>query len=332
MPSARLGATESIRVLVRTVTGLEQLVAAELTTAGHRVIDLSKRQLVVDAGESILSEPPQLADDLFLIAAGVEDPGHTKAALNTLSRQLRRHLTVPLPHREPFAVSASYVGKRTYNRYDVEDLVGAIITERTGARYHSRRTGTPPEHRTDWRVVLDGESVHVGIRPFPAPLHRRDWRRHTVPGSLHPPVAAAMAHLAGIEPGQVVLDPFCGAGTILIEAQQLEPDAEYVGVDHAKASLRAAERNAAGIQWQLGDARRPQIAADRIVTNPPWDVRLAIGNLTPYLNSWRDVDAVVAIVNQHQVATLTEHPAWSSRSVHDLSLAGLHPSIVVLRR
>jgi tRNA (guanine6-N2)-methyltransferase len=320
------------RVLVRTVTGLEHLAAAELTSAGHRVINQSKRQLVVDATESIVSDPPKLADDLFLIGASVDDPGHTKSALESLTGQLRKHLVVPFPHRSQFAVSASYVGKRTYNRYDVEDLVGAVISEQSGGRYHSRRTITPPERRTDWRVVLDGDSVHVGVRPFPAPLHRRPWRQHTVPGSLHPPVAAAMARLAGIQPGHVVLDPFCGAGTILIEAQQLEPNAQYVGVDRAEASLRAAERNADGIKWQLGDAKRPQIAADRIVTNPPWDVRLTIGDLTPYLNSWQHTDTVVAVVNQHQVATLTEHPAWNTCSVHDLRLAGRFPSIVVLRR
>jgi 23S rRNA G2445 N2-methylase RlmL len=320
------------RVLVRTVTGLEHLAAAELTVAGHRVINQSKRQLVVDATESVVSNPPKLADDLFLIGASVDDPGHTKSALKTLTGQLRKHLMVPFSHQNQFAVSASYVGKRTYNRYDVEDLVGAVISEQSGARYHSRRTSTPPERRTDWRVVLDGDSVHVGVRPFPVPLHRRPWRQHTVPGSLHPPVAAAMARLAGIQPGHVVLDPFCGAGTILIEAQQLEPNAQYVGVDRAEASLRAAQRNADGIKWQLGDAKRPQIAADRIVTNPPWDVRLTIGDLTPYLNNWQHTDTVVAVVNQHQVATLTEHPAWNTRSVHDLSLAGRFPSIVVLRR
>jgi predicted RNA methylase len=94
-------------------------------------------------------------------------------------------------------------------------------------------------------------------------------------------------------------------------------------------SLRAAQRNATTIRWQLGDAQRPQIAADRILTNPPWDVRLAVGDLTPYLNNWQHTDT---IVNQHQVATLTDHPAWTTRTVHNLSLAGLHPSIVVLRR
>src|SRR5690606_16561977 len=106
---------------------------------------------------------------------------------------------------EAFAVSASFLGRRTYTRFDIEDLVGAALVERTGARYCSRRDGeTPPRRRADWRVVLDGQRVRVAIRPFDEPLHRRDWRTQTVTGSLHPPVAAAIARLARIEPGHRV--------------------------------------------------------------------------------------------------------------------------------
>src|SRR5688572_24231 len=92
MPSARFGAAESITrafgpgeqpmVLVRTVTGLERLAAAELTAANHRVIDLSKRQLIVEpTSTTIVTDPPRLADDLFIVQAAVPDPGRTKQAL-----------------------------------------------------------------------------------------------------------------------------------------------------------------------------------------------------------------------------------------------------------
>ncbi|MBP2350915.1 23S rRNA G2445 N2-methylase RlmL [Kribbella aluminosa] len=73
-------------------------------------------------------------------------------------------------------------------------------------------------------------------------------------------VAAAMAHLADLAPGHDVLDPFCGAGTVLLEAQVLEPDARYVGVDRAQGTIAAAQANASALQrevtWRLGDARR----------------------------------------------------------------------------
>ena len=222
MPSAHLGAAESITralsngsqpvVLVRTVTGLEQLAAQELAAASHRVIDLSKRQLVVEpTAATIITSPPRLADDLFVVQAAVTDPGHTKASLVSAVAGVRDQLRSSTGGA--FAVTASFQGRRNYTRFDVEDLVGQVLRDVCGGRYHSRRTdAVPPSERVDWRVVLDGKVLWVGVRPFDVPLHRRDWRRQTVPGSLHPPVAAAMACLAEIAAGQSVVDPFCGCG------------------------------------------------------------------------------------------------------------------------
>ena len=61
-------------VLVRTVTGLERLAADELAQAQHRVIDVSKRQLIIESTDTIVANPPRLADDPFLIPAAVTDP------------------------------------------------------------------------------------------------------------------------------------------------------------------------------------------------------------------------------------------------------------------
>ena len=147
MPSARLGAAESISralrlgeqpvVLVRTVTGLERLAAAELAAAKHRVIDLSKRQLIVEpTSTTIITNPPRLADDLFVVQAAVADPGRTRPGLAGAMT------AIPLLQCSgDFAVSASFQGSRNYNRYDVEDFVGGALQKLSGSRYHSRRNG-----------------------------------------------------------------------------------------------------------------------------------------------------------------------------------------------
>jgi tRNA (guanine6-N2)-methyltransferase len=349
MPSARIGAAESITraldtgtqplVLVRTVTGLERLAAAELTAARHRVIDLSKRQLVVvPTSATIITNPPRLADDLFVIQAAVSDPGRTRPALAAAARAVRRAGPQSSEPGGDFAVSASFQGRRNYNRFDVEDLVGEALHERTGSKYHSRRTGAlPPPERVDWRVILDGTTMWIGVRPFDVPLHRRDWRRQTVIGSLHPPVAAAMARLARIRHGHRVLDPFCGAGTLLLEACNLMPRATFLGIDHSQDAIAAARANTyanASIQWREGDARSGwSYRVDRIVTNPPWDVRLGIGDITPYVSQWRRVlhpqGRVVAILNQEQAATMSGDAAWRVLDVYDVAVAGQHPRIVV---
>ncbi len=351
MPSARIGVAESItraletgsqpQVLVRTVTGLERLAAAELVAARHRVIDLSKRQLiVVPSNATIITDPPRLADDLFVIKAAVTDPGRTRQALAVAMMAVRRRLRAcPAAGESVFAVSASFQGTRNYNRFDVEDLVGEALRELTGTPYHSRRTGTPPPtERVDWRVILDGTTMWIGVRPFDVPLHRRDWRRQTVAGSLHPPVAAAMARLAQIRTGHRVLDPFCGAGTLLREAYNLMPEATYLGIDQAPDAIAAARANApahtsTSVHFRQGDARQLSVCVDRIVTNPPWDVRLGIGDIAPYLSQWRRIlrpdGRVVAILNQEQAAAMIRDATWRVLDVYDIAVAGQHPRIVV---
>lgn len=318
-------------VLVRTVSGLEKLAAEEVVAAGHRVVEVSKRQVVVEWSVGECS-PPRLADDLFVVHGAVMDPGRTRDALVAAVRSLE------LPTGQGvFAVTASFVGMRNYNRFDIEDLIGA----RLGGRYYSRRHGgVPPAERSEWRVVLDGKTMWIGSRPYAVPLHRRPWRTRTVRGSLHPPVAGAMARLAGIAPGHAVLDPFCGAGTLLLEAHAVQPQARYVGSDRDPAALAAARENAAGatgvqrngdaaITWQRSDAARLSATADRIITNPPWDVRLSIGDLTPYVRQWRQAldGLLVAILNPHQAAQLNR--GWRILAHYDLAVAGQHPRIVV---
>lgn len=313
-------------VLVRTVVGLEELAAEEVVAAGHRVVEVSKRQVVAEM--PVLADPPRLADDLFVVHGAVVDPGRTRDALAAAVRLLE------LPAAQgAYAVSASFVGVRNFNRFDIEDLVGA----RLGGRYYSRRDGAvPPAERSEWRVVLDGKTLWVGLRPYVVPLHRRAWRTRTVRGSLHPPVAAAMARLAGIEPGHTVLDPFCGAGTLLLEARALEPRAAYTGIDREPTAVAAARENAAvaaaggaGIRWECGDAARLNITADRIITNPPWDRQVTIGDLAPYMRQWRAVldGRLVAILNPQQAAQLAR--GWRVGAVYEVSVAGQHPRIVV---
>lgn len=51
-----------------------------------------------------------------------------------------------------------------------------------------------------------------------APLHKRGYRQETVEAPLQETLAAAMLRLASYTPDQILLDPCCGSGTILIEA------------------------------------------------------------------------------------------------------------------
>ncbi|WP_169053848.1 methyltransferase domain-containing protein [Agromyces sp. H66] len=340
-------------ILVRTVNGLEELTAAGLAREGHRVLAASKRQFVVEPrDDSILTDPPRTADDVFPIVASIPDPGRSRQCLDPLSTALARaDLTAgvrmlrarDLRRNVVFSATASLTGRRNYSRHDLEDAVGRVLARRLGAAYHSRRGGiAPPPEAIDWRVTADGTLVRVGLRASGTPLHRRAWRRATVAGSIHPPVAAAMAELARLEPGLRVLDPCCGAGTILIEAAHAEPDGAYVGGDHDADAVRIATGNAdghPGIVWRVGDAVSLPDASgsiDRIISNPPWGVQVHERHGLPHLLSeWRrvlrDDGLLVVLVDEGQEPALAGSRHWDVVRTLPLSVAGRHPRIVVAR-
>jgi tRNA G10 N-methylase Trm11 len=70
--------------------------------------------------------------------------------------------------------------------------------------------------------------------------------------ALSPRLARTLVNIAGLKPGQTVLDPFCGSGTILIEAYG--KSLRCLGLDSRASHVQEAREN---IRWSLGgfDAR-----------------------------------------------------------------------------
>jgi 23S rRNA G2445 N2-methylase RlmL len=86
------------------------------------------------------------------------------------------------------------------------------------------------------------------------PLHRRAYKRATVAGTLHPPLAAAMVRLAGVRPEHTLLDPCCGAGTLLAEARLAGAGARLVAIGCDQMALAAATLN--GVSLDVGWLRQ----------------------------------------------------------------------------
>jgi 23S rRNA G2445 N2-methylase RlmL len=367
----------------RTVGGLEGLAAAELAEHGCTVVRTSRRQLVVRGpADALWPEPPRTVDDLFHLVLTLDDPGRGRGTPAELGRRLRS-ARFDVPRDSAWiSVSASFAGARSFSRYDLEDEIGATLAARCGSRYSSRRDGRRPHpEAVDWRVTLDGDRALVGLRPGARPLHRRPWKTASIPGTLHPPVAAAMARLAGIRPGLVVVDPCCGAGTILIEAAGLCPAARFAGGDIDPAALTAASTNRqgaidpaapancrsgidptapanrrggadraalsaarvdrrGGVGWQRHDsAALPYLSGsvDRIVTNPPWGVRVAeVRTFSALLREWRRVirpdGRLVCLADPDQLSAFDGRDAgWRVMRTLPISLSGRHPHIVLAR-
>ncbi len=127
-----------------------------------------------------------------------------------------------------------------------------------------------------WLWLSGGEAL-VGLRLSDATMRHRGYKREHVPASLRPTVAAAMGWLARPTQEDIVLDPLCGAGTLIIERALLGPLAQAIGGDLRKEAVTIARRNAlaAGVraEWHVWDARALPLEAasvTRIITNLPF--------------------------------------------------------------
>jgi putative N6-adenine-specific DNA methylase len=85
---------------------------------------------------------------------------------------------------------------------------------------YDARPSVGDEENADLRVVVRvvGKNVSVSIDLTGETLSVRGYRKFAGAAPLRETVAAGLLRLAGWQPGQALVDPFCGSGTILIEA------------------------------------------------------------------------------------------------------------------
>lgn len=344
-----------IFLFARTIRGIESIAATEIEQrCGAAMTEIRHREIrfQLDALQSGLLDLGSV-DDVFLTCGIITDVDHTRAALAALAKRSNgidfaatiaplRHIR-NIPRKPNFDVVASFLGKRNYNRFEIEDTVAEVIRRQTRWTYTPQR-----EHKSDldlsFRIHLSDQEAIIGARLTSAPLHRRTYKTESRTGTLHPPLAFAMAMLSNLAENQKLLDPFCGVGTILIEALTLEPRLRAAGVDIDSESIRKAismaETANKVIQFIVGDAGQLPFAdgeIDRIVSNPPWGRAVGVrGNAKQsFFEELRRVSAAEARIVLLMDAG-DEHQAGIERSGFKLlqrtpvSLFGSWPEILVL--
>ncbi len=241
-----------------------------------------------------------------------------------------------LPTKQRLAITPSFVGKRNYTTDEIKQACADGITERQGWAYSE----TDEAADLTVRIFIEGETAQVGLRLGARPVSKRPYKQHNIPGSLKPAVAASLARLVNIKPGLKVLDPCCGAGTILIEAQGY--GAEVEGGDSSPEAINATLENAQAanvpVKVQTWDAQALPIATgsmDRVISNLPWgrEVSTSIDLKTLYAEIGREIRRVLApngqaILLTNQPELLTIDGLHCERQI-EISLYGQTPTITI---
>ena len=277
-------------------SGLESVAADEITKELGGEVKKAEKGIVVFKIEEIIPELLHLrtVEDVFLLAWGTDSLTYRAEDLKQIKMWTEKQ--VPWQHLLTLHQSIRPKAKgRPTNRIDTQ-MGGEHGYRRTDAS-KAFRQGLAPFIPPSWNAAEDNTFLEVwltirgrmatcGVRLTDKSMRHKPYKVEHLPASLRPTMAAAMVRLAGAGPGQVMLDPMCGAGTIIAEQiiigkQRRAGRIETWGGDIEMNHLRACASNLKKVgpaviaHW---DARRLPIATesvDRIISNPPFGKQMS---------------------------------------------------------
>jgi tRNA (guanine6-N2)-methyltransferase len=279
---------------VQTQPGLEGIALEEVTARIKGARAIAERVMPERSGLGIFTarcSPALLklrcAEDLFAIVAcrraigaevdpistAVRDSYHLEWALQARARLMPGSRA---GRRLRFRVVARMAGEHEFRRVDFKRAVEHGLAERGDHAWHLDEQQAEVEI---W-AMLNGDEFIAAIRLSDDRLRHRGYKIADRPGSLRPAVAAALAWLSEPRDDDVVLDPVCGVGTILIERAELGRYRMLLGGDHEPEALAAARINVGPrykpIELRVWDAASLPLedrSVTKIVTNLPWGMR-----------------------------------------------------------
>ncbi len=178
---------------------------------------------------------------------------------------------------DTFCVTAKRVGNANcaVDLPDLESKVGKILAQQNQVNLES------PD--IEIKILVSTE-FYTGITI--ADIDRTSFearkpqnRPYFSPVSIHPKFARALVNLSRLKAGDILLDPFCGTGGIMIEAGLI--GVEIIGCDLDKNMVKGCRENLvwAGLAnyslyqsdiGELGRVFKKRTTVDAIVTEPPY--------------------------------------------------------------
>lgn len=126
-----------------------------------------------------------------------------------------------IPRNGRFWVAkANSIKSKLFSPSDIQSIMKKAIVERLKERY---KINWFPEDGEDYpiRVTIVKDRVTIGLDTTGASLHKRGYRKWTVKAPITETLASSLIMLTPWKWDRILVDPFCGSGTIPIEAAMI---------------------------------------------------------------------------------------------------------------
>lgn len=280
-----------------TTRGLEEFAKneIELKFANSKIKNTSYRKVIFffdgDCNEILNLRS---VEDVFYFLGEIENVGHSKDSLNDLTDRIcklnfHKALDIISNIREAnvheFSISSSSVGKRNYSYIEVKENLSEKLKNILKLKYDNEK-----HEAFDIRIFIEHDTALVGVRLGKKPLHRRNYKIETTKATLQADIAYVMSALAEITTHDIVLDPMCGSGTILIESSTFSPksilggDINSEAVNIAQKNIRAFNSNldVEVKEWDANNLPLGDSSVDKIICNLPFGKQIKVSSISDF--------------------------------------------------
>ncbi|MTI67684.1 MAG: class I SAM-dependent RNA methyltransferase [Firmicutes bacterium] len=209
----------NLELIATTTFGLEAVVKREVQNLGYKDVKVENGKVTFKGDESAIARA-----NLWLRSADrvLLKLGEFKA----FSFEELFEKTKALPWGEwitengKFTVTGKSIKSKLYSVPDCQSIVKKAVVEKLKKKYNTewfKEDG--PEFTI--QVALLKDKVTLTIDTSGVGLHKRGYRENAIKAPLKETLAAAMIQLSFFNKDRILLDPFCGSGTIPIEAAMI---------------------------------------------------------------------------------------------------------------
>lgn len=257
------------------------------------------------------------AEQLFLVIKHLPNMTRSRKSLTSIRHSLARfnfgetlascrQVGLSIRKRMPFRVISRMSGFRNFQKRDLQQVVERALIDR-GWQLTKSSSGL------DVWTEVHGDDGYISIRLSKPDLPKRSDKRTRMPQSTKPTVAYSMVWLSQPHPNDIILDPMCGSGTILLERAFAERYRYLIGGDLSKKALDATQRNFGRrhqprqfFHWNTQHLPLQPNSVDKIVCNLPITEENASHLTKLYRNCLLEFETVLK--PSGKMVLLTMHP------------------------
>lgn len=199
--------------------GIEGIAADEFKRMGFEKVEAENGRVLIEGNENMLCRAninSRFAERILINMGEFEATSFTELFDNVKSLPWENYIGKD----DAFPVNGWSINSNLSSIPDCQSIIKKAIVERLKLKYNiSWFNETDTEYKI--RFSIHKDKVTMMIDTSGEGLHKRGYRRNSNAAPLKETLAAAICDMARIYPDSMVIDPFCGSGTLLIESAMM---------------------------------------------------------------------------------------------------------------